>query len=785
MAGGCSFTKCKNASLVILIVAIFLLIVLLIVFPFFCIAATGDNSCKGTVKDVAGKPLAGVMVQIPSLKIGIFTDSNGTYRIEHLPAGIYQITVLALNYGHFDTTLPVNGSCIADFKLVASLLKEVTIKSQKLNDLQTISQTEITGVKLMETRGSVLGETLKSLPGVNAIQTGPSLSKPVIHGLHSNRVLIMNNGVRQEGQQWGSEHAPEIDPFIANKMSVIKGAASVRYGSDAIGGVVLVQPDDLLNQKGISGNAYLVGASNGKMGAVSATLQGALGKKLSGLSWRIQGTGKAAGNFHTPHYYLTNTGLREGDFSIEIGYKKGRFETSFFYSSYYSLVGVFLGAESGNLKELISKYAAGAPDIPSFFRFTISRPDQSIMHELLKSVISYDLRQKGRLDLTFGRQNDIRQEYDELSTATTIAQNMPQLKFQLVTHSLDLILTEKSRNGFSGSFGLTSQTSGNVFEGVRSLIPNYRDYNLGGFLIERYRTGKWLFESGIRYDYRWLRVYERNPSTLNLYNVTYQYLNATGTLGCIYNINDRLSAIANVGSGWRAPSINEMYIYGEHFSDASFQVGDSNLKSERSINTGVSLKYTTGKIRAVADLYYNKISNYIYDKPALRVRVLASGAFPEFDFTQANVRICGIDLDFQYDIAQNITLFSKSTVVRGYNENINNWLISMPSDRFENGLEYRFKISRKISRPYVSVDNVCVARQTRVPPNSDYVTPPAGYALFDLNAGFTTWCRKSAVYINFAVKNFTNVAYRDYLDHFRYYADELGVNYVLRVKISF
>lgn len=228
-----------------------------------------------------------------------------------------------------------------------------------------------------------------------------------------------------------------------------------------------------------------------------------------------------------------------------------------------------------------------------------------------------------------------------------------------------------------------------------------------------------------------------------------------------------------------------MYINGIHFSNGSYEVGDSALKSERSINTGLSVNYTSRKLRATIDAYYNSISHYIFEYPTLKFRALASGTFPEFDFTQANVVIHGIDAQVQYDFLPQLTFQSKTTIVRGYNQTIQNWLIYMPEDRFENGVEFHLPKIAKMDQPYISVSNLSVLKQIRVPPNSDFVPPPNGYSIFNFNAGFIIPVMQNTLNVNFAVNNFTNVAYRDYLNNFRYYVDDLGINYILRLKYSF
>lgn len=763
------------------------MLLLIVVNTHLCMAQTCVYHMNGYVTDKQGHPLTGTIVRLEHTSSGAVTDTNGHFQIANICSGSYLLSFQAFSYLPDTITVNVIGNMSVHVALSATSneLSEVTVSAEKLNDLRTVTQTELHDADLMQTRGSSLGEVLKEVPGLNSVQTGPTLSKPVIHGLYSNRVLLINDDVRQEGQQWGSEHAPEIDPFIANKITIVKGAASVRYGSDAIGGVVLVNPDELPTKGGISGDIYAIGASNGQMGATSVALQGAFDSILSGFSWRVQGTLKEAGNFHTPRYYLTNTGLREDDFSATLGYKWKRLSFNAYYSQYYTKVGIFWGAESGNLEELQEKFLQPTPGLPSYFTYKIDRPFQTVLHELAKATATYTFKDNGTLELIGGRQNDIRQEYDELTTTNPAAANSPQLRFQLITHTLDLVYTQHARNGFSGSIGATGKTSGNIFEGTRPLIPNYRDYNGGLFAIERYTAGNFTFEAGVRYDYRWLRVYERNATTLELYNVTYQYNNTTGTIGSTYRFSDRLYARLNAGMGWRPPSINEMYINGEHFSDASFEIGDSTLKSERAINTGLSVNYTGGKFRGVVDVYYNKISNYIYDKPALEYRQLPSGIFPVFDYTQANVDIRGADISLQYDVLPQLTLQSKTTIVRGYNESIHNWLIGMPCDRFENGVVYHLPAIGKLKHSYLSAENVSVSKQIRVAPNSDYVPPPSAYSLFNAGAGCALPVKKNALDINFTVNNITNTVYRDYLDHFRYYADELGINYVLRLKYSF
>ena len=203
------------------------------------------------LSDTTRLDAAGASIKVDGRGIGAVTDTAGNFRVTGLCPGKYRITVSYQGFRTLDSVFAVRRNATLNFLLFSTTqeMGSVTVTGEvlKRDQITTAIKSILTGAQLDATRGLSLGESLKSIAGVNSLQTGPSISKPVIHGVYSNRVLIMNNGVRQEGQNWGNDHAPEIDPFIATKVTVIKGAASIRYGSDAIGGVILLDPKDLPN----------------------------------------------------------------------------------------------------------------------------------------------------------------------------------------------------------------------------------------------------------------------------------------------------------------------------------------------------------------------------------------------------------------------------------------------------------------------------------------------------------------------------------------------------------
>jgi iron complex outermembrane recepter protein len=757
------------------------------------VRATGQNcnyKITGVVTDAQRHPVVGAVIRIETdTTKGDVTDTGGVFTIRNVCNGHNVLTCRADGFTTAVAHIDVSNDSRIEFALSAdkNQLHEVVVNGVRMQDLHTVAHTELKGLQLLQSRGKSLGEALKQLPGLNAIQNGPTIAKPVIHGLHSNRVLILNNGVRQEGQQWGSEHAPEIDPFVANRLSVVKGAASVRYGADAIGGVVLLDPDPLPSKKGIGGDVYAIGQTNGRMGTTSATLQGKPGKQQDGLAWRVQGTLKRAGNFRTPDYYLKNTGLEEQDGSATVGYKKKRLEVAAYYSVFHTKNGIFEGSHAGNITDLRAALSRDKPATQSYFSYDIARSYQEIYHDLAKVSAAYRFANEGKLEFSGARQKDLRDEYD-ISLPYTLSEELkrkPQVSFQLITHSGELVYTQPTRSGFSGSAGLAGNTQGNVFRGIRYLIPNFRTYTGGLFGIERYSLEKITFEIGARYDYRWQRVYQRDPVTLRTYNTTLTFSNATATGGIIYRPEERLTLTGNVGTAWRAPSVNELYIHGVHFSDATYQDGDSTLKSERAINSGITAAWNGKKLRGEMDVYYNHIGNYIYESPQAQPVTLLSGTFPAFRFTQDNVGIRGLDASVQYDVLEHVTLQSRATLVRGYNYTAKDWLIYMPADRYENGVTFNLHELGFMQEPYVSMENVTVLTQTRVPPGIDFAPPPKGYSLLNASVGFAAPVGRHKLQFDITAANITNTRYRDYLDKFRYYANNIGINFIVKCKYSF
>ena len=639
-----------------------------------------------------------------------------------------------------------------------------------------------------QSRGESLGESLKTITGVTTLNTGSSISKPVIHGLHSDRVLILNNGIRQEGQQWGNEHAPEIDPYIANKLSVIKGADGIRYGANAIAGVVLVEPRALRDSTGINGEFNLAGATNGRLGVSSATLDGNIGK-LNGLSWRLQGTLKRSGNVNAPNYYLKNTGLKEYNFSWALGFNKEKYGIETFYSKFNTDIGIFSAAHIGNLTDFQRAIEAEEPLESADFTYEINRPFQHIEHELFKVKAYWLTGDFGKLNVVYARQYNLRQEYDKhLPRNDSIAAlNLPELQFEITTHLGELSWKQNKNGAFNTQIGIATINQANTFEG-REFIPAFRKYGTGVFLIEKWRSKnfKLELEAGLRYDYIYQQVYKWNRVRREYNTYDYTYNNVSGSVGAIYKPNDKLTTRVNFGMAWRPPNVSELFSNGLHHGAAAVEYGDTNLIAERAYNTVVAIDYVNKGFLIQIEGYYNRINDFIYLKPTLPATLTIRGAFPTFNYTQVDAALTGVDLKVSYQLTNHLIWTGKTAFLNTYNLTASEWLVGMPANRFENILTYEFLKINQLTDVYLEAGIQSVLKQSQVPANSDYSDPPNAYNLLSAGMGLgIPIAKKQKLIVNFKIKNLLNTTYRDYLNRFRYYADEMGRNYTLKLKLTF
>jgi len=757
----------------------------------FCQFVLRSQDCnlllEGIIRDEDNSENLGfAVVKLLAPETIVQCDENGYFAMKNLCAGNYKL--LVQHVGCRDTVFEfdLSKSRKITFRLPHSHneLQAIDILS-KHEELKFTQSTQSLDVKTMDkSRGLSLADQLKQLNGVSTFNTGPSISKPMINGMQGYRVLILNNGIRLEGQQWGSDHAPELDPFIANKISLVRGAASVRYGSDAIGGIILVEPGELPDTASVTGEFNTSLFSNGRGLASSLQLQGYF-DKIKNLSWKVQGSIRKSGTLKTPEYYLKNTGLQEANFSYALEYHIKQAGFKVYYSQFNSQIGVFSDAHVGNLTDLQAAFSRNKPmDSLAEFSYTIDRPYQNIEHELLKLSSDIHTGQRSRIYLNYALQYNIREEYDKHrpKNDSLAALNLPEAEYRLRTHSGELIWEHDYIRTMRGKFGVQGMLQENRYF-QRFFIPNYNAYTWGVFGIERWMLPHFEFEAGLRYDYKHLQSFYYEGYVLQEPIRTFDY--TSFNLGGIYKPSSQLRLNLNLSSGWRAPSVNELYSNGLHHGIGAIERGDKNLVTEKSLSAISTLNYNRKKLSIELSAYTYIFRNFIYYQPTGKAELTIRGAFPVFHYHQNNANISGADVTIRYALFSFLDLKLNAMMVRGRNTDLRNNLLYMPADRLQLFVSLKAKDRKCMKDLYLEPNLLYVAKQTRVQPGVDYAEAPEAYLLFGLNAGSTLLLGKQQVIFNFSITNAANTVYRDYLDRFRYYNDALGVNYTLRIRMPF
>ena len=764
---------------------------------------------RGLVLDEEGLPAPNAAVTLQNTHFQSISDTNGKFQFEGLCAGQYILEVTFIGYETQLVNIKIPSSGLFKVKLVpyTTLLENVVIEGEQTHAGASQTTATLEEDELAALHGKPLGESLKEIPGVNALQTGPSIFKPVIDGLHSQRILILNNGIRQEGQQWGVEHAPEVDPFIASHIQVIKGAETVRYGSAAMGGVIMINPPPLHQTEKIGGEFNLGMMSNNRMAVFSGLIEGSL-LKGSGWSWRLQTSAKKGGDYHAPRYNLSNTGLNELNFSGAIGYKGEGKGMELYVSSFNTELGILRAAHTGNLSDIQRSIETGRPWYVKDFTYDIDAPRQKINHHLLKLSAFQQISNLGKVSILYGGQYDHRNEFDIRRSGRSAK---PSLSLNLLSHVLDISL-DHEHAAHSGSVGINGSVKINTNDtqdtGVRPLLPDFSQVSGGVFILEKWKKQKWVLEAGGRYDFQHLQV-RTFVNNQQLIKPEFNFNFLSGTAGVTFLINPRFRLLSNFGISTRPPHVSELYSEGLHHGTASIEEGlmrqDGNVSTEASVirkelsKKWIStLQYTDDRLSADLSIYYNDINNYVYIRP-VGTRLTVRGYFPVSQYQQTDALLMGSDATVKWKVTDKLTFNSKFSYIYARDTYYDDVLIFIPPTQFENGLTFSIPTLEAFENFYVRLSVPITFRQTRAPrevkpldigeeaPTEifDFAAAPDGYALLNGSIGCKLPIREHSLGITCSAENILNKSYRNYMNRLRYYADDVGANFIIRVSYNF
>ncbi len=762
-------------------------------------------------------PLVGATVLLIGQGKSAFSDLDGNYRIEGICNGTYEVE---LSHPECRTTLfrlEISGDTRRDFELEHHLeeLEEVQVVGELMPDnSRTAQEQKLSTIALEGYSAGSLGDALKEISGVASLNTGSNIVKPSINGLTGSRVLILNDGVRMQDMEWGDEHAPNIDINAADQISVIKGAAALKYAGDAIGGVVVIDRERVAVRDSLYGKTLLDGMTNGRGGSVSTELTRSF---ASGWYLNAQASYKRLGDREAPDYILSNTGMQQIGLSMHAGKRLLNQGWDLDYSFYQADIAILRASHIGNVDDLIESINSGAPSVIEPFTYDLGVPRQEVTHHLGK--LNYYLRLKGlgKLTVQYDFQYNQRFEYDVRVGAD---RDKPALDLELTTHTLKTDFTWDASGNLEVTAGLLGRYQDNFANpdtGVRRLIPDYQRFEFGAFALGEYRlNNSWLFEAGMRYDfsrfdakkfYRTSRWEERgydtdfpqfvveDLGTQLLTNPVFNYNNVSATLGARWQLDLRSDLRANYALGQRAPNPAELFSDGLHHSAARIELGDLRIGNETSHRLSLAYNRSGERWGLTVEPYLNFIGDFILLEPT-GVEFTIRGAFPVWSYRQTDARLLGIDVSGRYQWGQNWETRHRFSITKGTDLDQDLALISMPAPITRNEVIFH-KAEWKQLR--LSLQSTYVFRQNEFPPNIfvfspseqeevelEINTPPGAYHLLGFRAEMEFDLPGTmALRTGLTITNLLDARYRDYLNRNRYFADDLGRNVILQLKFNY
>lgn len=761
-----------------------LLLLLLFLLPLGMLSAQNRGGQELEVRILEAEsqePIPGVVVRLEENHS--ITNQQGIARIAWPSGRKAHLIVHAVGYQEEQRILAYEEATSRPLTLYLKNieLEEVVVTTDKRKRERTTVSVRMSQAQLKENVGKNLAQILQQIPGMSSISSGATIMKPVIQGMHSSRILLINNGVRQEGQQWGADHAPEVDASSVTDMEVIKGAESIRYGAGAIGGVILMNTATLPEEDKWGGKLQLKGASNARSWGVNADTYGTF-KTIERVKWRLQASSLYAGDYRTAAYVLNNTGVREMGATLAMGIKRKRFEADAFASLYHARLGVFYGAHIGTLDDLLARFEAGRPVNVAPASYAIHNPKQEVLHIIGRLSGLYSMGIGGVLRMQYDVQSNVRDEYENRPGRFRYA---PSMGLFLTTHSGHLSWESDKHvplRFIAGTSLIFQQNANRNDTGSIPLIPNFGAFSWGGYGIAKYVQKSYELEAGVRYDYKYLEA--KGYDDLGMfYGGETHFKSPSFSLSAMRRIGDNTSFSSNLGLAWRAPDVNELYSKGLHHGAASYEIGDAHLAPEAAWKWNNELSYSSRLLSLTTTFFTQWIKNYIYDAPQIdpatggpEVKELLAGVFPVFRYRQANALFYGGDVSLLLQPLEALSYRLEGQWIRAINRETKGFFPYIPSDRYSQRIEWSPTLPiKQIKQLSLSLEHLYVTQQKRFDPEIDFIpqTPPA-YHLFGLSIGTSLHWGRGLFEIRLKGENIFNHLYKEYTNRFRYYAHEKG-----------
>ena len=728
---------------------------LLALFIGFSILANAQNKLIGVVTDTKNKPISGVNISIPEIHKETISDANGKYQFTNLPTGNFKIVYSYIGFATITKEYSTKDKII-DVTLEETVHQmDEVIVSTVFNKLQSqnVMKVEHESVKSMQQKGATtLIEGLATIPGVSQISTGVSIGKPVIRGLSGNRVLVYSQGVRLENQAFGDEHGLGLNDSGVDGVEVIKGPASLLYGSDALGGVLYFIPEKFAKPDtfGVDfGQKYF-----------SNTLGSSTNIGAKGSTDRFKFLARVNNTRHSDYKIpdanrVTNTRYNELDFKTGIGYSDKNFSSEFRYNYNRLLLGI---PESG----IAEQTTDAKPDYPR----------QAVYNQLL-SLNNTIFLGNSKLDVNLGYIYNDRAEFPESP--------VPGSNWHLKTLNYDSKFHFPKMKKWETIIGVQGMHQTNLNVGIEYLIPDATTNDIGTFGTTRYEFGTNVLQAGIRYDVRKISGVEHNNFGDEGYlaPIDRKFNSFNASVGYKTSITKATILRLNLASGFRAPNIFELSSNGVHDGTIRFEIGNPNLKSEQNFQTDLNLEYKNSHFELFANGFYNKINNYIFIAP----NGTQIDGFDVYDYLQNNANLYGGEagIHFHPHPLDWLHITSSFESVTGKKANGDN-LPLIPANKLNNTLRIDFKSSKTFQDGFATVNVEYTLKQNKA---SLFETKSNDYTLVNFGIGGKIQVGKSSFNVNLNGNNILNKTYIAHLSRLKNDGiPNIGRNIVLGVKFS-
>ena len=775
-----------------------------ICIPFILLTfltANAQNKLKGLIRDEQNsEPLQAVSVYIPDLKMGTQSKVSGEYVLNNIPVGTYLVEVSLIGYRPITERLTIRGSVTADYALTPLnyelnevMLTGVSTATKRRENPAPVSI--LNKSELLQSASSNIIDALSTIPGVSQITVGPSISKPVVRGLGYNRVVVMNDGVRQEGQQWFDEFGIEIDENSVNKVEVLKGPASLRYGSDAMAGVINFLQPPVLPEGTMKGS--ILGNFQTNNGLISGSLNLAGNKK--GLSWDLLYTGLMAHDYRNKFDgYVWNSGYSEnnlkGIFGIHKSWGFSHLTLSMFNLKLGIIEGLRDSATGKFARHLLSSDDTDSLAIAPEDQFT-KYHNYPVIHQHVrhyKAVLENSfVMGSGRLNATVGVQLNYRQEANDITKG-----DMYNNYFYLRTLNYDVQYVLPDKNKWEVSFGVNGMQQSSEDRGIVFVLPEYNLFDIGAFTIAKKSYDKLSVTGGLRFDSRTLhgkalfvdtmgmRLSSPDNSSIERFSdYNSNFSGFSGSIGIAYDISRSFYVKANLARGFRAPTAAESGQNGIHDGTPFYEIGEHSLKAENSLQLDGTIGINSDDVSAELNLFNNRINNYIFPVKlgsvfggdSIREDNVAGFSGPTFKYIAGDANLSGgeLMLNIHPRKASWFNFESSFSVVRANQLNqgkSSTYLPYTPPDKWLSKVKLFSKtFSQTFHNSYLSfgVDQYLKQDKIYYQFGNETVTP--GYTLINVGIGTDVYSPKGMLFSLYIVgNNITNVAYQSNMSRLKY-----------------